>query len=272
MSDSTAATDPKPLLFPAFVYGEHAVCRRKMKAEAKKWAKRCDEGKDFPEPKMISVPPGSVMICAGVEADMIAFGGGSRKPRWYFYLVDWLRMHASVGTAADREVFQAKYEAFVSRYPWGALSLAIEAQLWSIPIIIRRLETVLSFWEELQTLRYLRLRKYTLDELILYWYEGPLRMWVDAPRGSVPDILRAAIEQMRCASEDEIHTRMMRHMHYVIDTDPKLKQREWLKSPGMLEAKLALMEKENPDWYDAMKTGQGFPDYLAELERKHPVT
>ncbi len=130
----------------------------------------------------------------------------------------------------------------------------------------------MSFWEQLDTLRYLRLRQYTLAELMLFLYEGMIRMWVDTPRGSVPDILRMAIERMRNASEDEIYARMMRCMHYVIDTDPKLKQREWLKSPGMLEAKLALMEKENPDWYDDMKTGIGFSDYLAELERKHPVT
>ena len=269
---SSAPTDPNALLFPAFVYGEHAVCRRKMRAEAKKWAKRCDDGMEFPEPKMIAVPPGSVMICAQVEADMIAFGASSHKPRWFFYLVDGLRMHASVGTSADRAVFEPKYKAFACRYPWGALSLAIDARETSIASVTQRLEAVLSFWQQLDTVRYLLLRKYTLEELMLYFYEGPIRMWVDAPRGSVPDILRAAIERMRYASEDEIHTRMMRRLHEVIDTDPKLTQREWLKSPGMLEAKLAFTEKERPDWYDDLKTGRGVPDYLAELERKHPVT
>ena len=84
MSETTASTDPNALLFPAFVYGEHAQCRRKKRAEVKKWVKRYEERGEFPEPKLIPVPPGSLMICAGVEADMVAFGAGSRRPHWFF--------------------------------------------------------------------------------------------------------------------------------------------------------------------------------------------
>lgn len=37
MTDSAST---QALMFPAFLYGEHTPCRRKMKAEAKKWAKK----------------------------------------------------------------------------------------------------------------------------------------------------------------------------------------------------------------------------------------
>ena len=110
MSDATAPTDPNALLFPAFVYGEPGECRRKMKAEAKRWAKRYAQHGDFPEPKLIDVA----------------------------------------------------------------------------------------------------------------------------------------------------------------NTDPRLHRREWLKSPGFLETKLAAMKAATPDWYEDMKTGRCFPEYLAELERKYP--
>ena len=54
----------EPLLFPAFLYGEQAPTRRKMKVEAKKWGKRYAKSGDFPEPKLIPVPPGSVVFDA----------------------------------------------------------------------------------------------------------------------------------------------------------------------------------------------------------------
>jgi hypothetical protein len=261
------AVNKNPLLVPAFVYGEHAQCRRKMKAEAKKWAKRFEEGRDFPEPKMIEVPPGSILICDSGDARMIAFGASSRKPCWFFYLVDEMHMEANPGTPEARKLFQPKFEAFACRYPWGALSLAISAGgSLTIPIVVQRLEAVLSFWEQLDTVRYLRFQKYTLNELMLYFYYGVLNMWIGGPRKSMRDSLRAAIDQMRNASEDEIQTRMMRYFHWLIDNYPKLQHREWLKTPGLLERELAITKETDPDSYEGKKTGQWLESYLEYLE------
>jgi len=271
MSDSTPSTDPNALLFPAFVYGEHATCRRKMKAEAKKWAKRYEERGDFPEPKQIPVPPGSMMICDNIEASMIAFGASSSNPYWFFYLVDWLRMHANPGPAV-RTVFQAKFEAFACRYPWGALSVATSPWDSTIHLVAQRLEAVLSFWEKLDTLRYRRIRQYTLTDLMHCCYESTIRMWVDAPTGTVQDMLRASIEQMRKASEDEIHARMMRRLHQVADTDPDLKHPEWLKSPGVIEAELVRIKQTWPALIENLKTDSmgAHAGFLSELEKKYP--
>jgi hypothetical protein len=46
--------------------------------------------------------------------------------RWYFYLVDELRSDTGLTLAfawQDSPEFQAAHEAFLCRYPWGALSL-----------------------------------------------------------------------------------------------------------------------------------------------------
>ncbi len=304
MSDTSAPTDPNALLFAAFVYGDHSVCRRKMKAEAIKWAKRYEQRGDFPEPKMISVPLGSVMYCDRSSFEMLAMGfqfhvesattlitqrfvpttleiGPPMKghdAQWYFYLVDDLASETSMSLTIpfeEKPRFRIAYEASVCRYPWGALSFVINPPMnmpETIDVVARRLEAVLSFWEKLDRLQYIDryLKKITLSELMFFYYEGTIRMWGDASVGSVKDALRAVAEQMRTATEDEIHTRMMRRLHEVIDTDPNLKHREWLKSSSVLEADLARMKETNLDWYEDMKTGRDFVHYLLELDKKYP--
>jgi hypothetical protein len=74
MSDVTPSTDPNALLFPAFMYGDKTTCRRKMKAEAKKWAKYYVEGREFPEPKLIPIPGGSVVFTSESTSNWV--GGG----------------------------------------------------------------------------------------------------------------------------------------------------------------------------------------------------
>jgi len=273
MSDTPAPTDPNALLFPAFVYGDHATCRRKMKAEIKRWIKRYEECGDFPEPKLIPVPPGSLMIASSGAGSMLTYGASKDNPRWYFYLIDELRMELRWPSRPPREIFQPQFETFARRYPWGALSVAINTGgITSIDIVTQRLEGVLSFWEKLDTLRYLDLhfRELSLANLMVVFYEGTIRMWVDDPRGSVQDVLPAVVERMRNASEDEIQMRMMRRLHEVADTDPVLKQREWLKSSGVIEEDLARMKEMNPDWYEDMKTGRWYSEYLVKLEKKYP--
>ncbi|MBK9266078.1 MAG: hypothetical protein IPM54_40620 [Polyangiaceae bacterium] len=270
MSDKVASTDPNALLFPAFLYGPHASCRRKMKAEAKKWTKRYEERGEFPEPKLIPVPPGSVMICLGVEADIVAFGTDTHKPCWFFYLMDELRMEVRPSSGPQYAVFQSKFDAFSCRYPWGALAVATSPTESTIDLVSRRLEAVLSFWEQLDTLRYLRIRQFTLASLMHFLYEGTIRMWVDAPAGSVKDVLRAAIERMRNASEDEIQTRLMRRLHEFADTEPELKHREWLKSQGVIEAELVHTKKTYPERLEDMKAMGPYAGFLSDLERKYP--
>jgi hypothetical protein len=136
-------------------------------------------------------------------------------------------------------------------------------------------EGVLAFWEQLETLRYIdrvtaRCKRGTLGDLLAFHFEGHIAMWVDAPTGDVRQDLRTAIDQMRRASDDEIHTRLIRRLHYVADTNPHLKHREWLKSPGVIEAELRWYAEE-PRRFDDLTTGQygRHSGFLGILEREH---
>ncbi len=275
MPDTSAPTDPNALLFPAFLYGDNATCRRLWRAEAKKWGTRFEAHGDFPEPKLIPVQPGSVIWTNDGAAEMLMLGDHERrkKPHWHFYHLKLLDAEASPGGPA-RALFDAAYEDFVRRYPWGALALIIDRRTnTTVDLVARRLEAVLSFWEQLDTLRYidLHLKKLDLAALITFYTHEFVLAWADAPIGRpVKEVLRETMERMRNASEDEIQKRMMRRLHEVIDTDPNLKHREWLKSSGVLEADLASTRETNPDLCEYMKTGEYVSHYLAKLDKKYP--
>ena len=301
MSRPTDATDPNALLFPAFCYGDGASCRRRMKAEAKKWAKRYQERGEFPEPKLIPVPPGSLMFCNRGSAEMVVDGwsvtndaasaalsesvGKDRTaPRWFFYVVIDINTEAALQLpkTIDDEQFRAEdarydaaYEAFACRYPWGALALTIShSHFNTIEMVSRRLERVLMSWEQLATLQYVDryLKPMTFHQLIAFHCPGPIAMWVDAPTRKLRQDLGTAIEQMRRASDDEIRARLIRSLrrHVTIDTD--LNHREWLASPGIIEAELERSYTTDRRWYDDLTAGDHFAQghFLAMLARNFP--
>jgi hypothetical protein len=280
-----------------------------MKAEAKKWIKRYQERGDFPEPKLIPVPPGSA-IYLGEQNSIALMNMGMRfeqtpgslvpdtvvvdtppnrnQPRWYFYLV--LELESETATNVDSGIdpdqyharhdkFCAAYEAFACRYPWGALASAINHRLFNtIDVVSQRVNAVLSFWEQLDSVRYIdpitpRCKRGTLADLLAFHFEGPIGMWVDAPTGDVRQDLRTAIDQMNRASEEEIRVRMMRQLHYFLDRDQHLEHKEWLQTPGVLEAGLAhLQQRDQRGWYEQLKSGsyRGHGRFLARLDQKYP--
>lgn len=251
------------------------MCRRKMKAEVKKWAKQYDKTGTFPEPALVPVPPGTTIHCGDLAGDLFS-PLAPQSEGWYFYFVKMFGVDVSMAVSVahkDQPMFNAVYEAFVCRYPWGGLSLATNNQLYnSNALIAQRLESVVAFWEQLDTIRYINpfYRKCSLWQIVSVPLEGTIRLWVEAPTSDLREMLRITAERMRNASEDETYARIMRRLHHVADTDPRLKRREWLKSPGFLEAKLAHMKETLPDGYEYMKTGQHFAEYLAERERRYP--
>lgn len=260
---------PEPLLFPAFLYGELSPTQRKMKAEAKKWGKRYAKSGDFPEPKLIEVPPGSVVIWQRMALEFMKWGvstendpewekvclrAGRHVPRWHLHHL--IHFWAEIPLVDDRrETYLAMfnvYETFVQRHPWGALVIAMTRPLDNpIPVVTRRFEALLSFWEPLDTIRYVAhdLRPVSLTDFVMGLYRGTLVMWVDKPTGDVKADLRTAITNMPKASEDEIHGRILRSAHWFVETWPHLKHRQWLKSPGLLERELERVRREDPERY-----------------------
>jgi hypothetical protein len=289
---TTLPTTPPPLLFPAFLFGDRTTCQRKMKAEAKKWGKRYAEKGDFPEPALVPIPPGSIVFWANSAVELmwshdstaddpewakVASRLGPKVPRWHLYVFSSMRWE--IPTQDDRRptrrgMYDA-FDAFACRYPWGAACVAMMHSVPNtIPVVTRRVEALLSFWEQLDTLRYMdhRLRPVSLTDLIAFEYQGEIAMWVDQPTGNVRADLRTAIEQMGRASEDEIRARLMRRLYALIDTERELNHREWLKTPGVIERELELYASDGGKWYDDLTTGNWgcLGGCLSILDGKYP--
>jgi hypothetical protein len=219
----------EPLLFPAFLYGELSPTQRKMKAEAKKWGKRYAKSGDFPEPKLIPIPPGSIVFWNRYALEFRKTGmstendpewakvwsaAGPNVPRWHLHHLGWFWHEIPTPDGDDylqiQDKFRADYEAFVQRYPWGALVIArTRPHDNPIPVATRRFEALLSFWEPLDTIRYVNAELYpvSLTDFVLGLYRELVVMWVDRPTNDAKTDLRTAFANMPKASEDEIRAR-----------------------------------------------------------------
>ncbi len=137
----------EPLLFPEFLCGEQAPTRRKMKAEAKKWGRRFAKGLEFPEPKLIPVPPGSIVFDAQPAVEFMKWGvstendpewekvcalRGRLVPRWHLHHLAhfWSEIPTVDESREGRDMMFNAYEKFVLRYPWGALVIAMTRPLY----------------------------------------------------------------------------------------------------------------------------------------------
>lgn len=281
---------PEPLLFPEFLYGEQAPTRRKMKAEAKKWGKRYAKSGDFPEPKLMPVPPGSIVVWEQCALEFMKWGvstendpewakvcsrAGRHVPRWHLYHL--IFFWSEIPLVDDRrETYRAllkAYETFVQRYPWGALVIAMTRPLENpIPVVVRRVDALLSFWDPLDTIRYLGHDLYpvSLTDFVRRLYQFLLAMWVDQPTGDVRADLRTAITNMPKASESEIHARILRGARWYVETWPHVKHRDWLlQTPGLLERELERVRREDPEGY-AELAGSGGYGLVGPLERVGP--
>jgi len=264
----------EPLLFPAFLYGELSPTQRKMKAEAKKWGKRYAKSGDFPEPKLMSVPFGSIVFWnryalefrkSGMSTEndpewaKVWSAAGPNVPRWHLHHLEhfWTDIPTVERGREFRHPMFKAYETFVQRYPWGALVIAMTQPLDNpIPVAIRRIEALLSFWEQLDTIRYVDVDFYpvSLTDFVLGLYRELVVMWVDRPTGDLRVDLRTVISAMPKASEDEIRSRALRSACWFIETWPHLKHRQWLKTPGLLERELERLRVEEPDNYADLAT------------------
>ena len=301
MATSTPPPDPNALMFPAFMYGDHASCRRKMKAEAKKWGKQYQEHGTFPEPKLIPVPPGSTIFMGnqnsvqllnmGMKFDMslplgtapkeFVFGERPNRdtPRWFFYLAEDFASEVALYYFHQRLTappgLDAAYEALACRYPWGVLNALIHHTLHNtIPNVSRRLEALLSFWDKLDSVHYPDpvLRVTTLTELISFRCRGCISMWVDTPTGDIRKDLAMAIDQMRRVTVDETHARIIQNLRRLSKVEMHLKHREWVGSPGLIESALEELQKTYPVGYDDLTGGDDHAQrtFLLQLAKKYP--
>ncbi len=295
MSDATSSTQPNELLFPAFMYGDKTTCRRKMKAEAKKWAKCYAEGRNFPEPKLIPISPGSVVFMDENTSNWV--GGGysttalnavlvSANPKaeglniqWRAYLMrDLLYEAESIPRLGQEDCisFRRAVVPLFCRSTWGAISATMIGVLNSIEFTVPRIEGILQGWEVLDTLKYIDFDERPIS-FIKYMndnFHGNVAMWVDQPTGELRTDLATAIAQMRKASDDEIYQRLLKRLREYVDIRNDFKHPEWLKSPGVIEAELERCRRTNYEWYNCLTGGQHFKhgSFLGGLARDYVPT
>ncbi len=293
MTDLSMSPHDTSLMFPAFMYGDRTTCRRKMKAEAKKWAKCYAEGRPFPEPKLIPVPPGSIMFIDETTAHWVASGFSFTGPnmvtinkdagqdglrlQWRPYLLHDLEFeiewHPILKLSKEQcFAFRRRFIPFVCQYAWGAISAATLGCLHnSFELAIPRIEAVLRFWEPLDTLKYadVRARPVSLAEFMKENFEDIVVMWVDQPTGNIRLDLPIAIKRMQTASADKIHERLLERLHEHVEVQTGLAHRDWLKSDGVIESGLETYMKTYPDYYRDMAAGNTgeFASFLVTLER-----
>ncbi len=300
-TNTISSSSNQELLFPAFLYGEKTPCRRKMKAEAKKWTKAYLAGRDFPEPKLVPIAPGSVVFMDNTVSDLVGLGynilpntnivlvDGEAARReghhlqWRLYLLHELHLEAlpSFSASISEELHHERswacgraINSFMCRHPWGAISAATGHTFFSdIQAILPRMGGVLQFWEGLDTLKYLgtQERALCLAERVAYCFRGELAMWVDHPTGNVRTDLQTAMQHMHQASADEIHWRLLRRLRELVDSEKKLKQRDWLRSPGIIERALENERKGDQQDYDNLTSGQAsrLRGFLVVFERNY---
>jgi hypothetical protein len=193
-----------------------------------------------------------------------------RTPQWRLWGLSYLRLGLDYNYE-ERAKVQADFEAFACKYPWGALAVALKHALYNtIDAVSKRIEAVLSFWEQLDTLRYfdIKLMPITLAEMLAWpHFDGLVAMWVDQPSGDIRVGLRTAIDKMRVASEDEIRMRLIKRLRQIADTRPDLQHRERLKAPGFIENALSKLNRED---YEDMTTGDDGAlgsGFLARIDR-----
>lgn len=278
-SVSSSVSSAQALMFPAFIYGEKTPCRRKMKAEAKKWGKAYLAGREFPEPKLVPIAPGSVVYMDETGADMVRLGynfipntnmvivdGDAARQegkhiQWRVYLIDDLRFEAKLPEMSREEssAFGRALNAFICKYPWGVISAAgSNSFLSDIDTILPRMEGALRYWETLDTLKYFGVHSHamSLSEDMLSYFRGEIAMWVDRPTGNMRTDLETAMIQMRDASSDEIYERLVRRLRECVESMPGLENRDWLRLPGIIERGLKNERQRDQQWYENLTSGQ----------------
>jgi hypothetical protein len=197
--------------------------------------------------------------------------------QWRAYMLKDLQFETEIAADLDRPecwAFRRVFVPFVCKYPWGAISTAIIGCLLnSIELTVPRIEGVLRFWEPLDTLKYVDLheRPISLAQLMIDCFEGNIAMWVDQPTGNVRADLQAACDQMRNAPEEEIRSRLIKRLRAQVDIKKELQHREWLKSPGIIEAGLEAERQLGQHWYDNLTGGQTseLGRFLRDLDKNH---
>ena len=248
-------TDADSLKFADFLHGGYRVLGMQIEKLGREWAGQWKDSGRFPTPTSSAVPPGEVII-AVEAADFDRLDPGIEH--WRLYFVQ--KLASAVTDNLDASAWddaRAAFEAHTLQYPWGALAGALDhASPNTLDAVERRLGGVLSFWDQLATVRYLDNKRQLLDldALIRQHCSDFVSLWLPMSTGRVKDDVSAALKTARSASSEAVNAAVAGRLAHLAATSDRVKNRTRLgdqREIGRLLASLDVADRRE------LETGYG---------------
>lgn len=245
--------------FALFLYGSVANLKRAAEREGKRWAAQYGETKTFPTPFTESISAGTVVWTNNIS-DL-----RPEVAQWRTYFTR--RLAEAIDDALDWENYaqvNADFEAFTLKFPWGALDAAV-AHVFpnSIARVSRRIESVLTLWMPLDSLRYVDrdLRPIDFAQLMRNHYGSLLEMWLDRHSTDLRTDLKRAVDVMQGSREEVVRSKVVAALSHLAREDARICNRDRFGDPVWLSEEVS---KLRPEIFDNMATGY-MPDLLRNL-------
>jgi hypothetical protein len=143
-------------------------------------------------------------------------------------------------------------DAFEARFldtAWGALSFAIsQSAPKSAERVACHLQSVLRFWQPLQSARYLFMRlgvAHTLEEVMVASCDWAMEAWCPEGATSVRERLEKAVERMARATREDCLEAMLRQMPRAFTLARDLKHRQVLTDAAFQRERLAALDSRS---------------------------
>jgi hypothetical protein len=214
------------LQLPSFLHGTYADIHRKTRQEGWKCGEQYSKDGTFPTPReLLEVRAGEVVLTHEVT------DFHHERPAWRLYMVS--NVVSGLCEALDGQnpfPLMDAYEAIFSETAWFALFFVTsQAVPNSAERVALRLRTVLRFWEQFQSVRYLYKKlgaALTLEELMVASSDWAMDAWCPVGEASVRARLETAAERMARATREDCLEAIMRGMPRALAHAGKLKHRE----------------------------------------------
>ncbi|WNG17310.1 hypothetical protein F0U63_23540 [Cystobacter fuscus] len=227
---------------PSFLHGLRSTVHQKARKEGERCGEQYLEDGAFPPPRqMLEVPPGEVVLVHEVT-DL-----QHERPAWRLYMVS--DVMGGLYEALDwQNVFPIRdaYEAFCRESAWGALYFVVSP---TGPVSAQRtalrLQTMLRFWDTLQSARYrfkTRDAVLTLEELIKASCDWAMDAWCPVADASVHMRLEMAANRMARATREDSIEAILRQMPRALNFARGLKHRDVVADPAFQRQRLTTLD------------------------------
>lgn len=236
------------LQLPSFLYGVQASVRQKTRREGLRCGKQYREQGTLPLPAQLR----------DVHSDEVVIGHEvvdfqRERPAWRLYMVSQV-MTALSETPEWQNPFPVRnaYEEKVRQTEWGALFFATTHMgPVSAERTASRLRAVLSFWEPLQSARYLfdsPSAPHTLEELMVASGGWAMDAWCPIGDAPVRVRLELAAERMERATRADCVEAILRQMPRALSSARDVKHRRQVADPAFQRERLLALEPASFDY------------------------